>query len=166
MPLPTAGPDQYRPAAGITVFNSKGQVWLGERNGESGDFRWQFPQGGIDKDEDPVDAAFRELWEETGLKRKHVKLLGSIDDWLYYDFPPEYKGRKSVKGWRGQKQKWIAVLLMSSDKQIDLSAHKPIEFSNWRWDRLENAPKHVVPFKRDVYERLVIEFEGYARAQK
>lgn len=166
MPLPTAAPDQYRPAAGIAVFNSKGQVWLGERKGETGKFRWQFPQGGIDKGEAPIEGAFRELWEETGLKRKHVKLLGEVQDWLYYDFPPEYKGRKSVKGWRGQRQKWFAVCLISSEDKIDLTAHKPIEFSNWRWDHLENAPKHIVPFKKHVYERLVVEFEGYANSLK
>lgn len=166
MPLPTTQKEAYRPAAGIAIFNFKGQVWLGERKGETSDFRWQFPQGGIDKGEKPLEACYRELREETGLKAKHVKLIGKVDDWLYYDFPPEYQGRKAVKGWRGQKQKWFAVQLIAHDTKIDLSAHKPIEFSNWRWGELPETPSLIVPFKRKVYERLVIEFSDYAKAVK
>ena len=166
MPLATAPKDAYRPAAGVVIFNQDGRVWLGERKGEKSAYRWQFPQGGIDSGEKPKQAAFRELQEETGLKAKHVKLLGQLDEWLYYDFPPEFSGRKAMKGWRGQRQKWYAVQLVASESKIDLAAHKTVEFSSWKWGRLHEAPELIIPFKRKVYERLAIEFAGYANPVK
>jgi len=163
MSQPSVDKTLYRPAAGIVIFNPKGQVWLGRRAGEKSKYRWQFPQGGIDKGEKPKDAAMRELWEETGLKPEHVAPLGRIKDWLYYDFPPEYKGRKATKGWHGQRQKWFAVRLSGKDKHFDLKAHPPIEFSDWKWGNLSDTADLIVPFKRKVYERLIIEFADYAK---
>ncbi len=166
MTSPTADKATYRRAVGIIVFNKQGQVWLGERRGEKSTYRWQFPQGGIDKGETPKQAAFRELREETGLKAKHIEILGRSKGWLYYDFPVDYKGRKSTKGWSGQKQKWYAARLTSKDKHVDLKAHSSKEFSSWRWGELSETPSLIVPFKRKVYERLVIEFAGYAEPEK
>ena len=166
MTAPTADTSLYRPAAGIVVFNNEGQAWYGCRKGEKSRYKWQFPQGGIDKGESPKEAALRELWEETGLRPKHVEVIGRIKDWLYYDFPPEYVGGKVGKGWVGQKQKWFAVRLKKNSAKFDLKAHLPIEFSKWRWADLEEAPLLIVPFKRDVYERVVFEFGDYAKPKK
>lgn len=166
MTLPTSDEKRYRPAAGIAIFNKAGQVWLGKRSGKPSKYCWQFPQGGIDPGEDPKSGAFRELWEETGLKPEHVELLAELDPWLYYDFPAEYITGKAAKGFTGQRQKWFAVRLISSEKHFDLKAHMPIEFSEWRWGELSNAPELIVPFKRKVYERLASEFEPFAKPVK
>ena len=162
MPVATASKAHYRPAVGVAVFNSDGHVWLGKRFGEKGPYSWQMPQGGIDEGEKPKAAAKRELWEETGIRVKDVTLLGSVEDWLYYDFPPEHQGPKS-RGWMGQRQKWFAFRYHGNEKKIDLKSHGPQEFSKWKWAELSDAPKLIVPFKRKVYERLLIEFEGYAK---
>lgn len=162
MPVASASKAHYRPAVGIAVFNEFGDVWLGKRFNEKGPYSWQMPQGGIDKGEKPKAASLRELWEETGIRKKDVSLLGSVEDWLYYDFPPEHIGPKS-RGWSGQRQKWFAYRFHGKEKKIDLQSHGPQEFSKWKWAPLKKAPDLIVPFKRKVYERLVIEFEPYSK---
>ncbi len=159
-------PDQYRPAAGMVVFNRDGKVFMGRRNNPKGPFIWQFPQGGIDKGERPYHAAVRELFEETGITKKHTKLLGKYPGWQYYDFPADYQRKKVAQGWRGQRQKWYAFRYLGKDKAINLNAHGPIEFSDWRWDDLERAPKLVVPFKQDVYENVCEHFSVFAKPVK
>jgi putative (di)nucleoside polyphosphate hydrolase len=151
-------PDKYRRAAGIALFNDEDQVFLGRRKNASGPYIWQMPQGGIDSGEKAYDAAVRELWEETGIHAKHIELIGSINEWLYYDFPPGFKGSKRAYGWHGQRQKWYAFRFTGKSKHVNLSAHKPIEFIDWRWESLSRSVKLVVPFKRPVYERIHTEF--------
>ncbi len=166
MPRPTADISCYRPAVGVAVFNAKGQVWLGKRMGQDGPHCWQMPQGGIDTGEIPEVAAARELFEETGITLGMVTPIGEVKDWLYYDFPPEYKTRKATKNWRGQRQRWFAFRYHGDETQIDLQSHGPQEFSEWRWGALSQTPALIVPFKRKVYERLASEFERFSRPQK
>jgi len=156
-------PEDYRRCAGVALFNKRGQVFLGHRINSSGQHVWQFPQGGMDKGETPLGAAVRELYEETGVKPETVKLLGKIDDWLYYDFPADYLNTKKARGRKGQRQRWYAFLFTGKDDQVDLDAVPPTEFSEWRWGKLSNTPKLIVPFKRKIYERLADEFEGFAK---
>ena len=163
MPKPTTDISSYRPAVGIAVFNKHGQVWLGKRLGGKGPYTWQMPQGGIDKGEATEVAAARELWEETGICLKDVTPIGEVEDWLFYDFPPEYLGAKATKGWTGQRQKWYAFRYHGNEKKIDLKSHGPQEFSKWKWADLSEAPESIVPFKRKVYERLASEFERFAK---
>jgi len=89
--------------------------------------------------------------------------IGEIHDWLYYDFPAEYKN-KFKKGWLGQKQKWFAFRFHGDETKIDLKAHGPQEFSEWKWGELAETPDLIVPFKRKVYERLTSEFERFSKA--
>jgi len=128
---PCTQDDDYRPAVGIVIFNDKGQVFLGRRRRQQGFWVWQFPQGGIDNGETPQEAAFRELYEETGLASKHVDTLGEIKEWLYYDLPKEKR-----KAWRGQKQKWFAVRFKGKPKHFNLNVENPPEFSRYAWGAL------------------------------
>ena len=157
----------YRPCAGIMVLNTENKVWMGHRLAGDGDEiraddkRWQMPQGGIDKDEDVVAAAYRELKEETGISS--ARLLTVTPGWLAYDFPPQYR----LKNWRGQRQKWAAMLFEGKEDEIDLQADDHQEFDDWRWGELEEAPSLIVPFKRHVYEELMTAFiplRDYIRA--
>ena len=153
----------YRPCVGVAVFNTDGKVWLGKRFGQDGPFNWQMPQGGIDKGETPEVSAARELFEETGITLDMVTPIGEVEEWLFYDFPPVYKGRKATKGWAGQRQRWFAFRFHGDASHIDLQSHGPQEFSDWRWGELSGAPELIVPFKRKVYERLASEFERFSK---
>ncbi len=156
-------PKDYRRCAGTVLFNKQGQVFLGHRMGATGRHVWQFPQGGMDAGETSLGAALRELYEETCVRSDHVTLLGKIDDWLYYDFPAEYLKSGKARGRKGQRQRWFAFLFHGDDTDIDLTAIPPTEFSEWRWGGLDEAVEHIVPFKREIYERLSYEFESFAK---
>ena len=149
----------YRPNVGVALFNTRGQVLYGQRVGNfadlgapGDDYRWQMPQGGIDDGEDIPAAAFRELKEETGVSS--ARLLTITPGWLAYDFPPEYKKKK----WKGQRQKWAAMLFEGAESEIDLEADDNQEFDDWRWGNIEEAPSLIVPFKRSVYKELMSAF--------
>jgi putative (di)nucleoside polyphosphate hydrolase len=159
----------YRPCAGLTVFNRDGLVFIGRR--ASGPEHidethvWQMPQGGIDEGEDPSRAALRELYEETDIKS--VEKLGEIADWLTYDIPRDIVGEAWGGKYRGQKQKWYALRFTGQDREINVTApgggHHAPEFIDWRWVAMRDLPELVVPFKRDIYERVVREFARFAK---
>jgi putative (di)nucleoside polyphosphate hydrolase len=105
----------------------------------------------------------RELREETNIRS--VERLGELADWLKYDIPREIVGQAWKGKYRGQTQKWFAMRFTGSDDEIDVqhpAAHEP-EFSDWRWERLQNIPDLVVPFKRAVYDRVAGEFQQFAK---
>ena len=155
-------PKLYRPNVGLALFHSKGLVFLGKRHGTEGPYQWQMPQGGVDRGEEPLDAAFRELEEEIGVTAKHVDLLEETADWLYYDFPIDVRTKMKPRGrYMGQKQKWFALRFKGRDADIRLDTHTP-EFSDWRWAALETAPELVIPFKRPTYEEVVRRFRKYS----
>ncbi|HSI39347.1 MAG TPA: RNA pyrophosphohydrolase [Xanthobacteraceae bacterium] len=156
----------YRPCVGVVLVNRDGLVFLGRRTGGRSDspadapYAWQMPQGGIDDGEVPLDAALRELYEETNVRS--ARLIAEAADWLSYDLPSDVIGQRWRGRYRGQTQKWFALRFTGDDSEIDVArpgggAHKP-EFSDWRWERLDRTPDLIVPFKRPVYERVVAEF--------
>ena len=162
----------YRPGVGMCVFNAGGRVFVGRRSGDSpehvGDgYEWQMPQGGIDEGEDPGRAALRELYEETNISS--VRLIGCIEGWLRYDLPPEV-ARRAWKGrYRGQQQKWFALSFTGDDREIDIAApggggHKP-EFRDWKWVPIEDTVALIIPFKREVYKRVVAGFAPFVAAR-
>jgi len=136
----------YRACVGVMLVNRDGHVFVGQRIDQSSD-AWQMPQGGVDKGEDPRDAALRELWEETGVTRDLVTIEAETDGWLPYDLPHDlvphiWKGR-----FRGQEQKWFLVRFQGTDDQVRIDTDHP-EFSRWRWLPPEELPERIVPFKR------------------
>ena len=155
----------YRHCVGIMVLNRKGLVWAGRRtpigNSEydGSPQLWQMPQGGIDKGEDPEKAAYRELYEETGMET--VTLLGRSRDWINYDLPPELIGIGLKGKYRGQTQAWFAFRFMGEESEIRIApppgGHEQ-EFDEWAWKPMEELPGLIVPFKRAVYDQVVSEF--------
>lgn len=159
----------YRPCVGLTVLNPAGLVWVGHRIAEpdgemaGSDRLWQMPQGGIDKGEDPLGAAQRELYEETGMES--VSLIAEAVDWIHYDLPRDLVGTVWKGKYRGQRQKWFAFRFEGEESEIRINpppgGHEP-EFDRWAWRSMDELTGLVVPFKRDVYEQVVAAFRHLA----
>lgn len=145
----------YRPGVGVVLADSEGRVFTGERS-DTPD-AWQMPQGGIDAGEDPEEAALRELEEETGVPRALVTVEAETPDWVIYDLPDHLVGKVWDGRYRGQKQKWFLVRFHGDDSEIDLDRHHR-EFSRWRWSSPDEVLDRIVPFKRDVYARVIDAF--------
>ena len=159
----------YRPCVGIMLLNAQGRVFIGRRRNKrlpehvAPGHEWQMPQGGIDSGEQPLDAALRELAEETSVSS--VQLLAEASDWLTYDLPNDV-AKKSWRGrYRGQRQKWFAFRHTGPESEINIltpvGGHKP-EFDNWRWEPMANLPALIIPFKRPVYEAVISQFAHFA----
>jgi putative (di)nucleoside polyphosphate hydrolase len=157
-PTRPAAEGRYRPNVGIVVFNAQGQVWLGRRAKTLSSQNWQFPQGGIDPGEEPLEAARRELLEETGIRS--VTLLARAPGWISYDFPVGAQGAKIAKGYRGQIQAWFAFRFDGDDAEVDLNVQDHQEFDAWRWADIDEAIDLVAHFKRDAYTKVIEAFSS------
>ena len=146
----------FRANVGIILANCDGKVFWGKRIGQTS---WQFPQGGIDPGETPLEAMYRELHEETGLLSKHVEVIGCTQDWLRYRLPKHMIRHRSSPTCIGQKQRWFLLRLMCSDNSVNLRATNIPEFDSWRWVDYSYPTKEVVYFKRKVYEKAMAELE-------
>ena len=144
----------YRLNVGIILCNDDGRLFWARRVGMDS---WQFPQGGIDSNETPEDAMYRELWEETGLQTEHVQLIGRTRYWLRYNLPDRYIRRKSVPLCIGQTQIWFILRLISNESNVRFDCGKKQEFDHWRWVDYWDPMKDVVYFKRKVYRRAMKE---------
>ncbi|WP_395394224.1 RNA pyrophosphohydrolase [Novosphingobium sp. BL-8A] len=150
----------YRPCVGVMLVNSDGKVFVGKRiDTKEGDW-WQMPQGGVDDGEDLKDAALRELWEETGVTEQNVTVLSRTREELLYDLPDELIGKLWKGKYRGQRQTWFLLRFEGSDEAVDLEAHKPAEFNDWKWVEAELLPDLIVPFKKRVYRAVLEEFRA------
>jgi putative (di)nucleoside polyphosphate hydrolase len=151
---------RFRPNVGVVLMRADGKVWLGRRAGTPGPKNWQFPQGGVDAGEALLDAAVRELAEETGATS--VSLISRTEDWIAYVFPPHHARHKATQGWLGQKQVWFALRFTGEDDEFDLGAHAPMEFDAWRWAALDEALDTVADFKREAYRQVIEAFRPLA----
>ncbi len=138
--VPLKPPSGYRPCVGVALFNADGLVFMGCRSdqSENNPYRWQLPQGGIDKGEDPEAAARRELFEETGIQS--VKLIGSMESWVTYDFPEGVLGKR-FKKYRGQAQLWYAYKFVGDDPRLIYCSLTHPSFSNGTGSRLNASQR-------------------------
>jgi putative (di)nucleoside polyphosphate hydrolase len=159
----------YRPCVGVMVLNREGLVWAGRRIAGNDtemagtDKLWQMPQGGIDKGEEPIEAAWRELREETGIRT--ASLIAEAPEWVTYDLPAEIVGMALKGRYRGQKQRWFAFRFEGDESEIVIDpgpGEIEPEFDQWAWKRMDELPELIVPFKRRVYEEVVAAFRHLA----
>ena len=145
----------YRKNVGLIVLDQNNQLLICRRKGKK---TWQFPQGGIDADESPIKAAYRELYEEVGIKKNQVKIIQKSKHWYRYDLPEKYKPwPKSLKNFKGQTQKWY-MLKANAELKINLLNEVPQEFVEYKLSAYWHALASVVPFKQDVYRNVLSEF--------
>ncbi len=146
----------YRPCVGVVLTDGQGRVFAGQR-ADMETPAWQMPQGGVDDGEDPKDAAFRELLEETGVGAGHVTLRAETKDWLTYDLPLDVVPKRWKGRYRGQAQKWFLLELTAPESVINLT-YKDIEFSDWRWMTAPDLLDAIVGFKQPIYRAVLDEF--------
>ena len=144
-----------RIGVGIVLLNSENKVFVGKRIDNPGIF-WQMPQGGVDNNEKFLDAALRELNEETSIKS--VEIIKEIENWYTYELPSYLLGKIWKGKYKGQKQKWFIMKFVGKEKEINLNTKRP-EFLEWKWLEPKNLTKVVVNFKLRVYKKILKEIE-------
>ena len=144
----------YRANVGIVLANGCGKVLWARRIGQNA---WQFPQGGIKRDESPEQALFRELNEELGLCRDDVQIMGCTDGWLRYNLPKRYIRRNCQPLCIGQKQVWYLLRFRGCESDVQLNRCAEPEFDSWKWVDYWHPVREVIFFKRGVYRRALFE---------
>lgn len=146
----------YRYNVGMVICNSNFQVLWARRVGQNS---WQFPQGGIDHGESPEDAMYRELYEEMGLKKDDVMVLDQTRYWIKYRLPKRLVHKDTIPACIGQKQKWFLLMLKEHrEDAIRFDKCHKVEFDSWRWVTFWYPVRQVIPFKRDVYRKILRDF--------
>lgn len=149
----------YRRGVGVMLLNSDGKVFVGARV-DNPDDAWQMPQGGLDDGEEPWPAALRELEEETGIAPQLVELIAECPQQLRYDLPEEWRPKLWGGKWKGQVQHWFLARFVGRDRDVNIATDHP-EFREWKWVEPNRLPELIVPFKRDLYRRLVQDFTPF-----
>ena len=140
-----------RTGVGIVLLNNENKIFVGKRiDSEEGDY-WQLPQGGVNENENFLNAAKRELEEETSVKT--VRVIKELDNWLIYDLPENLLGKIWNGKYRGQKQKWFIMKFLGKTKEINIKTKDP-EFLDWKWIEFLDLPKVAIDFKVNIYKKL------------
>tara|TARA_B100001964_G_scaffold207591_1_gene239578 strand:- start:327 stop:788 length:462 start_codon:yes stop_codon:yes gene_type:complete len=148
--------NKYRKCVGMMILNTHKEILVGRRLDHPSGY-WQMPQGGIDDNENPKEAVWREMLEEIGTNK--AELIKISNQWINYDIPSEtLKTLPWGDIFIGQSQKWFAFLFLGEDKDINVGTDNP-EFSEWKWARMDSIVDSIVPFKRDVYAKILEEFK-------
>ena len=148
--------NKYRKCVGMMILNSNKEILVARRLDHPSGY-WQMPQGGIDDNENPKEAVWREMLEEIGTNK--AKLIKISNQWINYDIPSETLktlpwGHKYI----GQRQKWFAFEFLGEDEDINVGTDNP-EFSEWKWAEMNSIVGNIVPFKRNVYSIILEEFK-------
>src|SRR3954471_15974588 len=138
------------------LINKAGKVWVGQRLDNSLE-AWQMPQGGLDKGEDPLEGAYRELEEETGISRDLVELVVQAEEELTYDLPEDLVGKVWKQNWRGQRQTWFLMRFLGEDSDVNTATPEP-KFRAWKWAAPAELPAMIVPFKQQLYRDVLAAF--------
>jgi putative (di)nucleoside polyphosphate hydrolase len=146
--------DGFRPNVGIILCNDQRKLFWAKRIGQDA---WQFPQGGINENESPEEAMFRELDEEVGLKPDQVDVLGVTQDWLKYRLPRRYLRKNCDPVCIGQKQRWFLLRVLCNESDFCLDSSEKPEFDHWKWVKYWYPVDEVVYFKRNVYAQALNE---------
>ena len=154
-----SNPKDYRPNVGMMIINQKKEIFVGKRIDHPSNF-WQMPQGGIDAQEIPSIAALREMDEEVGIKKNKVDLLAESKDWYYYSIPSDLAKTLWKGKYKGQRQKWFLYKFKGIEKDINIHTEHP-EFSDYKWVTKDFLVPNIVPFKKKIYEKLLLEFKDY-----
>ena len=146
----------YRLGVGLVIINYQDKIFTGRRLDSTK--AWQMPQGGIDNTEIPIEAAYREMLEETGIEKSKVALLKQSKLWYRYDLPKEIQGKFWGGKFRGQSQKWFLFQFNGGDEDINIET-KYQEFSEWKWSEKTDMLYSIVPFKRSLYQCVLKDFD-------
>ena len=146
-----------RIGVGAIVLNNENKVFVGKRKDNPVN-KWQMPQGGVDENESFLTAMKRELNEETSIKS--IQIIKGLDGWFQYELPKNLVGIIWKGKFRGQKQKWFVVRFTGEESEINLKTEHP-EFIEWKWVEMDELPKIIVDFKKDVYEKLLVELKKF-----
>ena len=146
-----------RIGVGAIVLNNKNKIFVGKRKDNPVN-KWQMPQGGVNKKENFLTAMKRELDEETSIK--NIQIIKELDGWFQYELPKNLLGIVWKGKFRGQKQKWFIVQFIGKENEINLKTKNP-EFIEWKWIKMDELPKVIVDFKKNVYVKLLIELKKF-----
>jgi putative (di)nucleoside polyphosphate hydrolase len=144
----------YRPSVGLMIINSKLEVFVGRRVDSKAE-AWQMPQGGIDDGETPEEAAMREMKEEIGTN--DAEIIATTKLWYKYDLPTYLISKLWNGRYRGQRQKWFLIKFLGQDADININ-FADVEFTDWKWVKVEELTQIIVPFKKNLYISVIEEF--------
>jgi putative (di)nucleoside polyphosphate hydrolase len=149
--------EKYRNGVGVILINKDKNIYLFERSDVPNS--WQCPEGGIDKGENPLDGALREMEEEVGISKNKVKLLAKTKDFIPYIIPEKFRRFDNI----GQRKKFFLFEFLGNNKDFKFNKTEEVEFTNFKIIDPDELLGHIVNFKKDMYKKILEEFKPYLR---